>query len=133
MIYTCIYTEFWKFHIHCIYTYIHTFFKFHIQCIYTVYIGVYIIFYIYTFLYIWYIQKIVYIIYTYRHPRLENFNKRLFLEGKVLSYNIKISESKANFAKVLPPWQRRVTRRSKSKPSTTATCSRLSGLRSKKV
>ena len=33
----------------------------------------------------------------------ENFNKRLFLEGKVLSYNIKISESKANFAKVLPP------------------------------
>ena len=59
-----------KFHIHCIYTYIQVIFKFHIQCIYTVYIAVYIAKYIYTFLYIWYIQKSVYIIYTYRHPRL---------------------------------------------------------------
>ena len=46
-----IYT-FFQFHIHFIYTYIQTFFKFHIQCIYTVYIGVYIIIYIYKFLYI---------------------------------------------------------------------------------
>ena len=59
-----------KSHIHCIYTYIQAIFKFHIQCIYTVYIAVYIAKYIYTFLYIWYIQKSVYIIYTYRHPRL---------------------------------------------------------------
>ena len=60
-----------KFHIQCIYTYIQAIFKFHIQCIYTVYIAVYIEKYIYIFCIYDIYKKSVYIIYTYRHPRLK--------------------------------------------------------------